>query len=175
MKVFEFFMKYRIRFKQIKAISIVVLALVFLLNSSCKKDMLGSLSETWSFNSNTYSAVSCVADFRTATVTAANTVSGDVYSNIIISFSDTLPTTGGGYRVARSGTSFGADSLSITIAHMANGMTEYYASIPDTSRAYEVNVTYANGKIGVKGSNVKVTRTSAPLDTISLSFDIRQF
>jgi type IV secretory pathway protease TraF len=142
--------------------------------SACKKtsDPAPPSLGSWTFNGGTYDAVACTADTIHATLTAYNTLTGDPYSNITIYFYDSLPVRTDSFVVARDNHLTAANQISITVGYMSAGMLAYYATLGLHNQ--KVAVTVSAGKIAVTGAAISITKTSASLDTIPLSFNIRQ-
>jgi hypothetical protein len=151
--------------------AILAMIVVVMTAVSCKKN-IASPAGFWTFNSATYTAVSCIADTSAATLTASNTLTGSNYSNIVINFADSLPALNGMYTVGAAGTHFGKDSVTITLAYMSTGVLNYYGSQGVSKQ--KVNVTIANGKLSVSGAGISMLPTSGTLDTIPLTFNISQ-
>jgi hypothetical protein len=144
---------------------------------SCSKtNVTPGLAGDWSYGPNSYQAISCTANASLATLTAVNTVTGNPYGNLVISFYDTLPTVNGTYRVIYAGNAPGPKQVAITMANSGNDTTIYYSSTGGTEVYPKdtVNVTVTKGKITVVGSNVEMSTNTVPFDSISLNFSITQ-
>jgi len=134
---------------------------------------------SWTFNSNTYDAASCVIDSTNFTVSAYNTVIGGTYSNIVVYFYDSLPDTGS-YVVAMPGNLSAHNQASISLAYETSSVNSYYSSIISQNRTtkqpiiQKIRVTRAGGKIGVSGTGIAISSIANPTDTIPLSFSITQ-
>ena len=140
--------------------------------TSCTKSTSSPPGQSWTFASATYTVLACTADSAHATLTAFNTVSGDPYSNIVVFFYDSLPTVSDSFTVVRDANITAAGQVSITIGYMTSGQLTYYGSTG--GRDQRVAVTVSGGRLAVTGSNISIAKTTATIDTIPLSFNIKQ-
>ena len=147
---------------------------VFLASSCSKTTPPISPNGFWTFGSNSFQSVSCTADSSNASLTATNTVSGSSYSNLVVSFFDTLPTVSRKYIVANAGDPHLPGQVLITVALMTSGSLNYYSSTGGNGRNDTVVVTVANGKLTVAGSKIELMNTVGQYDSTSLSFSITQ-
>ena len=147
--------------------------IVSLIIASCKKDGSSQTNGgSWTFNSATYQAASCVADSQLATLTATNSVSGSPFSNIVVSFYNKLPDSTATYIVAKEG-NLSPGHLSISVAYQTSTTTTYYGSVVGNGRQ-QANVIITNGRINVSGSNIEILNLGGNTDSTRLSFNITQ-
>lgn len=152
--------------------AILTFAIVSLLIVSCKKDSTPS-GGSWTFSGNTYQALNCIGDSAMATLTAVNTVSGNTYSNISVSFYNKLPDSSATYTVAKEG-NLSPDHVGISVAYQTSSTTTYYGSTGGNWTNQKVNVTVANGRISVAGTNIEIINLGGNTDSTKLSFSISQ-
>jgi len=126
----------------------------------------------WIFNSNTYQATTCTGDSAAATLTAYNTQTGSVYSNIVVYFYNALPDTNGSYVVVAGNNISAADQVSVSVAYQTSSATTYYSSLGGAKQT--AKVTVAQGKVSISGMGINIASIASPTDTIPLSFSINQ-
>jgi hypothetical protein len=163
-----------------KRIFFVITVICLLVVTSCQKTNTNSgPGGSWTFNSNTYQAISCIIDSTNFTLTASNTVTGGTYSNIMVYFYDSLPDTGS-YTIVAQGNLTGGKQASISLAYETSSVDTYYGSIVTENITTQqpivqkIKVTKTNGKLGASGSGIFVSTTTVPFDTIPLSFNLIQ-
>lgn len=158
-----------------RKIFFAILVISILIMGSCSKTPLpASPTGFWTFGANSFQSVSCTADSANASLTAANTVSGSSYSNIVVSFYDTLPSVSRKYLVANAGDPHLPGQVLITVALMTSSGLNYYSSTGGNGRNDTVAVVVTNGKLSVSSSKVELMNTVGQYDSTSLSFSITQ-
>lgn len=154
--------------------SIFGIFILSILIASCSKN--GSTQTnggSWTFNSNTYQTATCIADSTLFTLTATNTVSGNPYSNIVVSFYNRLPDSTATYIVAKEG-NLSPGHLGISLAYQTSSTTTFYGSSGGNGINEKVNVVVANGKINVSGTGIEMLNLGGNTDSTKLTFNTTQ-
>ena len=149
--------------------SIVVISTVL---ASCSKSSTAS-GGSWTFGGNTYQALNCTTDSSLYTLTAYNTVSGNPFSNIVVSFYQHLPDSSGTYLVTKPSDISAAYPVGVTVAYQTGSATSYYGTTAGNGLNQKVNVTVANGRISVSSSSLEI-RDLGGADSSKLTFSMRQ-
>jgi hypothetical protein len=132
----------------------------------------------WSFDSNTYPAISCVVDSSSYTLTASTSVTGSTYGNMVVYFYNSLPDTGS-YTIVEDGNLSAHNQAAISLTYQTSAATTYYTSAITYNKdqqpyVQKIKVTKTNGKLGISGTAISVASIATATDTVPLTFSITQ-
>jgi hypothetical protein len=157
-----------------KPIAIVLISVIILLFTSCKKDPSNGAYGSWTVNNTTYPATVFYDNVLGSPGTlvipnSAGASSSNAVRAMNIIFYDSIPTSSGIYSVISDSNTL-ATPGQVQIWSGGNLQSEFYGST-GVGNNQNIAVTISGGKLTLTGTNINMT---GPSGNCSLSFNVHQ-